>query len=83
MQTNKTKNTEAQTVKREREKETRGFSLENKINKIKIPMTLVELDKNPIYKKQIAKMINFSDTKSHVDVINMQDERSMIMFGRH
>jgi hypothetical protein len=46
-------------------------------------MPLVELAKNPIYKKQIAKMINFSDAKCHPDVINLQDERLTIMFGSH
>jgi hypothetical protein len=60
-----------------------GFSLENEINKIKIPMPLVELAKNPIYKKQIAKMINFSDAECHADVINLQDENPTIMFGPH
>ena len=34
-----------------------NFNLENEINKIKIPIPLFELDKNPIYRKQIAKMI--------------------------
>jgi hypothetical protein len=46
-------------------------------------MPLVELAKNPIYKKQIAKMIIFSDVECHVDVINLQDEIPTIMFGPH
>ena len=46
-------------------------------------MPLVELTKNPIYKKQIAKMINFSDAECYVDVINLQDEKPTIMFGLH
>jgi hypothetical protein len=49
--TKKTKNIETQTSTRKSEKAAQGFSLENKINKIKIPMSLVELAKNPIYKK--------------------------------
>ena len=36
---------------REIEKTIGGFILENELNKIKIPMRLVELAKNPIYKK--------------------------------
>jgi hypothetical protein len=44
-------------------------------------MPLVELAKNPIYKKQIDKMINFSDAECHADVINLQDEKPTIMFG--
>jgi hypothetical protein len=35
-------------------------------------MPLVELAKNPIYKKKMAKVINFSDVEFHADVINMQ-----------
>jgi hypothetical protein len=46
-------------------------------------MPLVELAKNPIYKKQIAKMINFSKLESHADVINLEDEKPTIMFGPH
>jgi hypothetical protein len=80
-QTKKTENNEAQPPTREIKKTTGGFSLENELNKIKIPMPLVELAKNPIYKKHIAKMINFSDVECHGDVINLQDERPTIMFG--
>jgi hypothetical protein len=46
-------------------------------------MPLVQLAKNPIYKKHIAKMIIFSETECHADVINLQDERLMIMFRSH
>jgi hypothetical protein len=57
--------------------------MENEINKIKIPVPLVELAKNPMYRKQIAKMINFSDTESHANTINLEDDRPTIMFGPH
>jgi hypothetical protein len=46
-------------------------------------MPLVELARNPIYKKQIAKAINFSDVECQADVINLQDEKPTIMFGPH
>jgi hypothetical protein len=46
-------------------------------------MPLVELAKNMIYKKLIAKMRNFFDVEIHVDVINLQDERPTIMFILH
>ena len=46
-------------------------------------MPLFELAKNPIYKKQITKMINFLDAKCQADVINLQDENPTIMFGLH
>jgi hypothetical protein len=61
----------------------RVFSLEKELNKIKITIPLVELAKNLIYKKQISKMINFSDDEGHTDIINIQDERPTIMFGPH
>jgi hypothetical protein len=53
------------------------------MNKIKIPMPLVELARNLIYKKKITKEINFSDAECQVDVINLQDEKPTIMFGPH
>jgi hypothetical protein len=59
------------------------FNLENKLNKIKIPVPLVELARNPVYKKQISKVINFSDVECQADVINLQDEKPTIMFGPH
>jgi hypothetical protein len=36
-----------------------------------------------MYRKKIAKMINFSDAESHADVINLEDDRPTIMFGPH
>jgi hypothetical protein len=60
-----------------------SFNLENEINKIKIPIPLVEMAKNLIYRKQIAKMINFSENESHADVINLEDEKPNIIFGPH
>ena len=46
-------------------------------------MPLVELARNPIYKKQIAKEINFFDAECQDDVINLQDEKPTIIFGPH
>jgi hypothetical protein len=52
----------------------RNFNLENEINKIKIPIPLVKLAKNPMYRNQIAKMISFSENEIQVDVINLEDD---------
>jgi hypothetical protein len=60
-----------------------GLSLENEINKIKIPIPLVELAKNPVYRKQLTKMINLSDLESQSDVINLEDDKPNITFGPH
>jgi hypothetical protein len=81
--TKKTENTEAQDSNGKVKKTTRSFISENEINKIKIPVPLVELAKNPIYKKNISKMINFFDVECHADMINLQYEKPMIMFGPH
>jgi hypothetical protein len=67
----------------ENEKAIGNFNLENEISKIKIPIPLVELAKNPVYRKQIAKMINFSEKESQADSINLEDDRPIISFGPH
>jgi hypothetical protein len=46
-------------------------------------MPMVEIAQNPIYKKKIAKKINFSDAECQDDDINLQDEKPIIMFGPH
>jgi hypothetical protein len=60
-----------------------GFNLENEINKIKIPIPLVELAKNLVYRKQMNKVIGFSELESHSDVINLEDDNPNITFGPH
>jgi hypothetical protein len=67
----------------ENDKAIGNFNLENEISKIKIPIPLVELAKNPIYRKQIAKMINFSEKESQADSINLEDDRPIVSFGPH
>jgi hypothetical protein len=67
----------------ENDKAIGNFNLENEISKIKIPIPLVELAKNPVYRKQIAKMINFSEKESQADTINLEDDKPIIVFGLH
>jgi hypothetical protein len=83
MQTNRPERREIEIPTREAEKTIRSFNPENEINKIKILVPLVELAKNPMYRKQIAKMINFSDAESHANDINLEDDRPTIMFDLH
>jgi hypothetical protein len=59
-QTNKLEKKESEVSTKETDKGGGGFSLENEINKIKIPIPLVELAKNHVYRKKITKMIGFS-----------------------
>jgi hypothetical protein len=51
MKNKKPKNKEFEVQTREIEKPIASFNLENELNKIKIPMPLLELSRNPIYKK--------------------------------
>jgi hypothetical protein len=44
---------------------------------------MVELSRNLVYKKQISKVINFPYAECQDNVINLQDEKPMIMFGQH
>jgi hypothetical protein len=83
VQTKKPKNKEDEFHTREIEKSIGTFNLENELNKIKIPMPMVELSINPIYKNKIEKEINVSDIECQADVINLQDEKPTIIFGPH
>jgi hypothetical protein len=82
-QTNRTEKRDTKIPSREVERMMGSFNLENKINKIKFTVPLVELEKNPMYRKQIAKMINFSDIESRADSINLEEDNPTIMFGLH
>ena len=44
---------------------------------------MVELAKNPTYRKQIAKVMGVYESESHSDVINLEDDRPNITFGPH
>jgi hypothetical protein len=68
---------------REIDKVSEAFSFENELNKIKIPIPLVELAKNLVYRKQITKMIGVSELESQSDVIKLEDDRPNITFGHH
>ena len=60
-----------------------AFSFENEINKIKIPIPLVELAKNPIYRKQITKVMSVSELEIQFDILNLEDDKPNITFGPH
>jgi hypothetical protein len=54
-QINKSEKREIEIQTREVDKTTGNFNLENEINKIKIPVPLVELAKNPTYRNKLLK----------------------------
>jgi hypothetical protein len=66
-----TENKEAEVQTEEIEKSIGTFNLGNELNKTNILIPLVELARNPIYKKQIAKEIHFSDVECQDDAINL------------
>jgi hypothetical protein len=68
---------------KETDKVSEAFSFENEINKIKIPIPLVELAKNPVYQKQITKAMGVSELESQSDVLNLEDDKPNITFCPH
>jgi len=83
VQTNKLEKKASEVPTRETDKVSRVFSFENEINKIKIPIPLVELAKNPVYRKQITKVIGVSELERKSDVLNLEDDKPNITFGPH
>ena len=61
VQTSKSERKDLEVPTKETDKVSGVFSFENEINKIKIPIPLVELAKKPIYRKQITKVMGVSE----------------------
>lgn len=74
---------ESEVSTRETDKGSGSFSFENEINRIKIPIPLVELAKNLAYRKQITKVIGCLDQESQSNMINLEDDKLNITFGPH
>jgi len=83
IQTNKLERESPEVLTKETDKANTSYNFENELNKIKIPIPLVELAKNPTYRKQIAKVMGVYEPESHSDVINLEDDRTNITFGPH
>jgi hypothetical protein len=83
IQTNKSERKSSEVLTKETDKVNTSFNFENELNKIKIPIPLVELAKNPTYRKQIAQVMGVYESESHSDVINLEDDRPNITFGPH
>jgi hypothetical protein len=83
VQTNKSKRKDSKVSTKEIDKVIGAFSFENKINKIKIPIPLVELAKKLVYRKQITKAMGVSELEIQSDVLNLEDEKPNITFGPH
>jgi rRNA maturation endonuclease Nob1 len=83
VQMNKSERKDSEVSTKETNKVSGAFSFENEINKIKIPIPLVELAKNPVYRKQITKAMGVSELESQSDVLNLEDDKPNITFGPH
>jgi hypothetical protein len=83
IQTNRSEEKISEVLTKETDKANTSYNFENELNKIKIPIPLVELAKNPTYRKQIAKVMGVYEPESHSDVINLEDDRPNITFGPH
>lgn len=57
------------------------FNLEAEIQKIKIPVPLVELMKNEAFKKSIMSAFNAADVTESSDILNVQDDQPEILLG--
>ena len=68
---------------REIDKVNGDFRFENEINKIKIPIPPAELAKNPVYRKQITKVIGVSELERQSNILNLEDDKPNITFGPH
>ena len=62
-------------------KTVQNFSLENELGKLKIPVPLIELMKNPSYKESVLKMINLASNRPIFDTVNLQKENPRIFIG--
>jgi hypothetical protein len=83
VQTNKLERKNSEISTREIDKVSGAFIFENELNKIKIAIPLVELAKNPIFRKKITKAMGVSELESQSNVINLEDDRPNITFGPH
>ena len=57
------------------------FNFENELCKVKIPVPLTELMKNPCYKNLVLKMLGVHANQMPLDTVNIQEEHPKIFIG--
>ena len=57
------------------------FNVEKELERVKIPIPLSKLSKNPWYKNQVSKWIQNTSVDVEGDIINLQDEKPIVVFG--
>ena len=58
-----------------------AFNVKKELERVKIPISLSELSKNPSYKSQVTKWIQNTSFDAEGDVISLQDEKPIVVFG--
>ena len=59
------------------------FSLQKELEKVKIPVPLSELLKQPAYQAQVSSFMLPQGAAPIPDSLNLQEERPMVVFGPH
>ena len=59
------------------------FSLQKELEKVKIPLPLTELLKQPTYQSQVTSFMLPPEATLAPDSLNLQEERPMVVFGPH
>ena len=58
-----------------------AFNVEKELERVKIPIPLSKLSKNPGYKNKFTKWIQNPSVDAKGDVISLQDEKPSVVFG--
>lgn len=64
-------------------KQVHVFSLTKELEKIRIQVPLTELVKTRVYQREIAKFINLSQNVNINDIVNLQEDKLVVVFGPH
>ena len=57
------------------------FNIEKELERVNICIPLSEISKNPGYKNQVSKWIQSCSVDAEGDVISLQDEKPLVLFG--
>ena len=57
------------------------FNFENELCKVKIPVPLTELRKNPCYRNHVLKVLSSHANQIPSDIVNLQEEHPTIILG--
>ena len=56
------------------------FNVKKELERVKIPIPLSKLSKNPGYKNQVSKWIQNTSVDAEGDIISLQDEKNQRLF---